>query len=407
MAIPNMKVEVGFNLTTVANSPFFTLDDAIKGVLDNTEYLLGGTTLIDVTDRVKSIDIVRGRNDLFATYPAGEATIEFNNHDRAFDPLYPLSPFFGNIIPRREIVVSSNDIAIFRGWIEDWDFDYQPSGDSNAVAKAYDTFYILGNQVLDGFTPSQELAGDRINYVLDRPEINWPVALRDIESGVYDIAANPVEPETNVLLYLQNVAQSDPGNVFMTRDGKIAFRDARTAPTSETLVSFGPNDIPFTSVGVLYGSELLFNEVVLTREGGGTAIAIDVPSVAQYDRRTLQIDDMQLANDADMIDIAVEYAARYSTPQYRISRLDVAVHNKDSVTQDDIVGLDLGDICKVEFTPNNVGDPIVRYGEVIRVSHQVTVDTYNVELGFQEILYAPLVLDDVVFGRLDVGTLSV
>jgi hypothetical protein len=402
-----MTVEVGFNLTTAPNPPFFTLDDAIKGVLDGTDYRLGGTTLIDVTDRVKSIDISRGRADLFATYPAGEATIEFNNHDRAFDPLYPLSPFFGNIIPRREIIISSNDIPIFRGWIEDWDFDYQPDGDSNAVAKAYDTFYILGNQVLEGFTPSQELAGDRINYVLNRPEINWPVSLRDIDTGVYDIAANPVDAETNVLLYLQNVAQSDPGNVFMTRDGKIAFRDSRQAPTSETLVSFGANDIPFTSIGVMYGSELLFNEVVLTREGGGTAIAIDVPSVAEYDRRTLQITDMQLASDLDMADIAVQYAVRYSTPQYRIARLDVALHNKSSGEQDDVLALDLGDICKVEFTPNNLGDPIVRYGEVIRVSHQVTVDTYNVELGFQEILYAPLVLDDLVFGRLDVGTLSI
>lgn len=407
MAIPTMKVEVGFNLTGSPNPPFFTLDEAIKGVLDGLDYRLGGTTLIDVTDRVKSIDIVRGRNDLFATYPAGEATIEFNNHDRAFDPLYPLSPFFGNIIPRREIIVSSNDIPIFRGWIEDWDFDYQPSGDSNAVAKAYDTFYILGNQVLEGFTPTQELAGDRINNVLNRSEINWPASLRDIDSGVYDISNNPVEPETNVLLYLQNIAQSDPGNVFMTRDGKIAFRDSRNAPTSDTLVSFGPNDISFTSIGVLYGSELLFNEVVLTRDGGGTAIAIDVPSVAEYDRRTLQITDMQLASDDDMTDIAVQYAVRYSTPQYRISRLDVAVHNKDGATQDDVVGLDLGDICKVEFTPNNIGDPIVRYGEVIRVVHQVNVDTYNVELGFQEILYAPLVLDDLVFGRLDVGTLSI
>lgn len=407
MAIPNMRVEVGFNLTSAPNPPFFTLNDATKGVLDNVDYRLGGTLLIDITDRVKNIEISRGRSDYFSTFPAGELSIEFNNHDRAFDPLFSGSPFFGNIVPRREVIVYGNDIPIFRGYIEDWDFDYQPDGDSNAMAKAYDTFYIFANQVLDGFTPPVELAGDRINAILDRPEINWPTTLRDIDPGVYNLSANPVEPETNALIYLQNIAQSDPGNVFITRDGKIAFRDARKAPTSASLISFGPNDIPFTSVGVLYGSELLFNEVVITREGGGTAIALDVASIAEYDRRTLQINDIQLNSDADMVDVAVDYAARYSTPQYRVSRLDVAVHNKSSAVQDDLLGLDIGDICKVEFTPNNIGDPIVRYGEVIRIAHQVTVDTYNLELGFQEILFAPLVLDDVVFGKLDVGTLSI
>ena len=60
----------------------------------------------------------------------------------------------------------------------------------------------------------------------------------------------------------------------------------------------------------------------------------------------------------------------------------------------------------MSFTPNNLGDPIVRYVEVIRIARTVNTEFNTVDLGFQEIRYAPLVLDDAVFGKLDVGTLS-
>jgi hypothetical protein len=68
--------------------------------------------------------------------------------------------------------------------------------------------------------------------------------------------------------------------------------------------------------------------------------------------------------------------------------------------------LEIGDVCKIAFTPNNIGDQIVRYVEVREVNHNIQTEFHTVELGFNETRYAPLILDDVVFGRLDVGTLS-
>lgn len=119
MSLPVQKVELGFDLSFSANPNLFTLDDATKGQLDGS-YGLGGLQFIDVTSRVKTISIQRGRSNLFSTFPAGQASIELNNHDRAFDPLYAESPYAGNIIPRRQIRVTSGGIVQFTGWIDDW-----------------------------------------------------------------------------------------------------------------------------------------------------------------------------------------------------------------------------------------------------------------------------------------------
>ena len=112
MAAPAVTVEVGFDLSGLGG-PFFTLDDSVQGVLDNTEFTLGGTLFYDVSDRVRSINVSRGKSRELDRFTAGQTAIEFNNNDRAFDPEYAASPFFGQIIPRRDVRVKANGSAVF------------------------------------------------------------------------------------------------------------------------------------------------------------------------------------------------------------------------------------------------------------------------------------------------------
>ena len=406
MANPTLKVEVGFDLTDNPVAEFFRLDDPVQGRLDNTIYRLGGTLFYDVSAYVISVNAQRGKSAVLSDFPPGECKVDFTNHTRLFDPLNTASPFYPEIVPRRELRVSANGTAVFHGWIDDWDLAYQPSGDSVATAKATDVLSVIGAQTLDAFTPSVEKAGTRIDSVLSRPEINWNVADRDIDPGTVDMAANPVPAETNALTYLQNIAGSDPGYVFVTADGKFAFRDRRKAPTSATLVELGEGGIPFSTIGVTYGSELLFNRVTASRQFGGTAIASNIPSQNSYGVRDLTLNNTQLANDADLIDFVVGQASLYSQPEYRFDKTTVALEKLSPANQNKILGLEIGDVCKIAFTPNNIGDQIVRYVEVREVNHTIDTQFHTVELGFNETRYAPLVLDDAVFGRLDVGTLS-
>ena len=406
MTIPTLKVEIGFDLTDNPVAPFFRLDDDPQGRLDNTDYRLAGTLFYDVTEYVISVDIQRGKSAILSTFPPGECNVQFTNHNRYFDPLFEASPFYPEIVPKREIRVTSGDELVFQGWVEDWDLDYQPSGDSVAVAKAVDTLSVIANQTLDAFTPSTQKAGARINAVLDRPEISWPSTLRDIDEGAVDMSATPVPVETNALQYLQNVAGSDPGYVFVTADGKFAFRDRRKAPTSADLVELGEGGIPVTNLAVNYGSELLFNRVTVSREGGGTAIASDVGSQESYGIRDLTVDNTQLNNDIDLIDLAVGFASIFSRPEYRFDNVGIALEKLSQTDQAKILNLEIGDICSISFTPNGIAPQIVRYVEVREINHNVDTEFHTVELGFDETRYAPLILDDAVFGRLDVGTLS-
>jgi hypothetical protein len=179
MALPTKTVEIGFDLSG-SGAPFFTLDDPTAGVLDNTEFTLGGTLFYDVTDYVITINTQRGRNRELDKYNAGALDVVFDNTTRVFDPEYTASPFNGQIVPHREIRVKSNGTAVFYGLIDDWNLSYNPSGDNTATALASDGFTLLATQSLSAHTATSQLTGERINAVLDRPEVNWPADSRTI-----------------------------------------------------------------------------------------------------------------------------------------------------------------------------------------------------------------------------------
>lgn len=406
MTMTAPKVEIGFDLTSQPTAPFFRLDDSEQGRLDNTEYRLGGTLFYDVTSRVRNIDFGRGRERTFSTFPAGELNVEFNNHDRAFDPLYPQSPYAGNLIPQVEVRVTVNSEIQFTGFVDDWDLSYQANGDSLASLKATEGISRLNRRTLNAFTPSQQTAGDRINSVLSRSEVAWPDGLRDIDSQSQLMGAYPVEAETSTLEYLQNIALSEPGNLFMSRDGKLTFRNRQTAPTIADLVTFSPTDVPFDNLRIMYGSELLFNRIVINRFTGGTVTASDNASIDTYGVNDLTIEDSQLATDAQLIDVAVGYASLYSEPEYRVEAFDVYLHKLEAATQNTLLALDIGSVVLVQFTPNAIGDPIAQYGEIIGLDHVITPEIHTMTFRLSELRYQPLVLDDAVFGKLDVGTLS-
>lgn len=406
MAIPDIRVEVGFDFSDAPNAPFFKLDDATQGRLDGTEFRLAGELFYDISNRVRTFDFGRGRAQTFSTFPAGEIVIDLNNHDRAFDPLNPLSPFAGNIIPQRDVRIYSNDVLVFVGAIDDWDLSYTNDGDSTATIRASETIAQLNRRFLTAQTPPEETAGERIDRILSDPAVSWGTAARDIDFDSQLMGAYDIEEETSALTYLQNIALSEPGNFFMSREGKITFRNRQTAPTSDGLITFGNGGISFDNVRVVYGSELLFNQVRLTRFTGGTVTANDLDSQDEYGINEFTVDDMQLASDDQLIAIALQYVSQYSQPEYRFEAFDVYVHKFDEDIQTDLLSLDIGKVVQVKFTPNGIGDEIVRFGEIIRIDHIATPETYTMTFGLSDLLYGPIVLDDVEFGKLDVGTLS-
>jgi hypothetical protein len=171
-------------------------------------------------------------------------------------------------------------------------------------------------------------------------------------------------------------------------------------------VQFGGTGIPFQSVDVSYGSDNLYNEVVLDRVGGGTATATDTQSVTDYGLRTLSQSGLLLNTDLALAELALVLAQQYSQPEYRFSSLEVAIHKLDPAEQEDVLGLELGSIAKIVFTPNGIGDAIQRFVQVISINHTVNPQNHFIEFGFQSLDAAYLVLDDAEFGKLDLYSLS-
>jgi len=137
MSKPITKVFIEFD-TQYVPSFAFVLDDFVNGVLDNTTGRLGGFTFVEVTPYLQEIDLERGKTRLLDRFDAGLMNIQFDNSRRIFDPKYTGSPFYGAILPRLNIQVTSNDVIVYTGVILDWNIEYEVGGNSIATAVCSD-----------------------------------------------------------------------------------------------------------------------------------------------------------------------------------------------------------------------------------------------------------------------------
>ena len=402
MAIPAPKIELGLD----GDSPIFpgfTLDNLDSGRLDNTHYFLaGGLIFFDISDRVRAYSFSRGRSQLFANFTAGQFNIELNNHDRAFDPQYLESPFAGNIVPRREIKIYSEGVIQFSGWVDDWNLSYSPNGNSIAEAVGSDGLAVIAGQNLTGATPVIEATGSRIDSILSDPDVQWDSRLRDIDAGLAEVGNQVIEGGTNALNYLQQVARTESGLLFVSKDGKVTFRESLRPFNIPGVIDFNDDGgIGFQNLAVNYGSELLYNDIIVARVDGGTATASDLNSQASYGIKTYQVNDLLASTDEYTVGYALNLAERFSEPDYRFESLEVALHALTPTKVDEVLNLELGSVARIQFTPNGVGDPIAQYGEIIRIDHNVGPETHFVTFSFNKLTQAVFTLNDLIFGKLD------
>lgn len=405
MAKPSQKVEIGFDILSSGLGPYFILDDPLKGVLDNTQYLLAGVLFFDVTNLVKSVAIQRGKNRQLDQYDQGLANVVFNNNDRTFDPEYTLSPYAGQIVPKRQIRISSGDVVQFAGLIDDWNLTYEPNGDSVASAACSDATASFATQTIGTRTNTAQKSGERINAILDLPEINWPTTLRDVDTGQMTLGADTIPDNTDALSYLRLIERSEPGSFFVGKSGNVVFRDRNATPVSGgvTLADDG-SGIPYQSLKVQYGSELLANEIVVESAiSSYQAVALDLTSIDTYGIFNLTRTGLLINSNADVDSLATFYANKYAQPEYRFESVDILLDELSAGQQTDLLVLELGDVVSIKFTPNGIAPAIEKFAEVIRIDHSVDLENHVMSLGFATLDFALFVLDDAQFGKLDAG----
>lgn len=413
MAAPVVKVELGLNLGQ--GDPFsFVLDDSTKGVLDNTDFTLGGDRFFDITDRLIATTVTRGKNQSLDRIDAGLSSITVDNSDRHFDPLFPDGPFFGQLIPRRTVRVTCNALPVFIGQIDDFDISYAPSNQSNVRIDVSDAFSVLTSSGLEEFTPSEQLSGARVNAVLDRPEIDWPADQREIDPGNSTMLGALIEEGTSVLDYLQLVSNSEFGNLFIGKDGKVVFRERNAVPNTPSLVFSDEvvagefTGIQFASVNNVFGSENLFNRIFISNaaEEPLEATATDEDSQTIFGPRSFNQTDLLVATQDQLQFLADFLLARFKEPQYRFEAVTVVMDTLTTENQDAVLELEIGDIVLVRFEPSDIPPAIEQFCRIIGVSHDWDPVSKNITFALERLDFAIFILDNPVLGVLDTDRLA-
>lgn len=395
------KVEIGFDLSGLPDSEFARLDDAFFGILDAPQTILGGAIYQDVTPSVITYNVNRGKSRQLDRYQAGKANVTLDNNDRIFDPLYGESPYRGQLIPKRALRITSNNVIQYEGLIDDWDLTYSPQGNSFAGIVASDAFAQFANQTLAGGTATAQFTGERIATVLSNAGVQWPNTRVNAETGLQFLQADVINDGVGALAYLNTITDSEPGSLFIGKAGDVVFKD-RGAASAGTPIKFADDGtgIPYQELAVVYGAELLFNEVTVERANGGTAIATNQASQDEYGILSLSRTGLPLDNDTSAENLAQYLVSQFAEPEYRFEAITIEIIDLPPATQTSVLDLELGDFVQVKFTPNNIPPAIDRFAEVIRISQTVTETSHKITFGLASTEYNFWKLSDFVFGRL-------
>jgi len=296
--------------------------------------------------------------------------------------------------------VLADGTAQYVGKITDWNLGYDPSGQSIAELQASDAFTFLAQQLVSPGTATEQASGARVGAVLDMESVDWPSADRVIDTGASTLGADFIEG--NALQYLQKVELSEGGLFFIDKEGRVAFKDRLSTPTTDSVTVFSDvagSGIPFAPALVEYGSEQLFNQVTVS-SGFGTATANNLLSQTRYGILERDVDTL-LSSQTQVETYADFLVGRYAEPEYRFARLAVDMDNLTPAQKAQMFELDMGSVIQINFTPNGLGDPISRYGLVIFLGHSVTADEHIMNVGVGSLQTSLFVLDDVEFGKLD------
>ena len=384
------------------------------GLLDSaTSGKLGGNSYADVTADVMDISISRGRSRQLDQFDSGTLSFTLRNNTRSYDPTNTAGTYFGGIQPRRPIRFTANSTYLYNGWIDDWNIDYSVPTESKVTATCVDAFSIFASIVLDEFTfTNGERTDQRIVSLLALPELSGVNITTSLETGESTLADDTVSLGTSSLDYLQRINQSEQGYLFINGNGELRFRKRTTSYsasiplfTDQTPVS--PSQYKYTAVGVQFGTELLYNRVTVTNEGGTVQTAENATSQTDFLVRSLNISDLILETDVQALAIAEFLLGKYQRPEFRYDSVTVSLSGLSTANQNTLFALEPNDVVQITRT-FSTGTPlsVSKYAIIEGISHSITPVEHSITFSLSP-AQGSLRLDNVTFGVLDSNTLGI
>jgi hypothetical protein len=401
----------------------FILDNAVAGVLNNTQYVLNGTTnYAEVLDGCTNVGVKRGRRDQGDQFSAGTMSFTMLDTDGIFNPFDQQSPYYDSttqkpgLAPMRKVRLSRySNINVkeylFTGYIVNYDYNFALGGIDTVTVYCADDFYLLAQTYFAEFNVSEQLSSARLSAVLNKPEVDFPIAQRDIATGTQTLggaAAYTIPDGTNVLEYCSRIQLAEQGRLFMSRNGDITF-DARLGNTlSGSIADFHDDgtNFKYNGVGITFEADQVVNRASVTIAGGNTPqVAEDLTSQGVYFKQTESITESLLHNNAAALSLA-EYLLE-GEPEARYTSVETQFNMLTTAQRDTLATIDIGDTITVEktFTSGAGTTELAQELAIEGIEHNLSISNGHSIALFTSpttIVYE-LILDDAIYGILNAG----
>lgn len=386
---------------------------AVQAEFGSGVFIWGGSaSYVDLTSRCFSFSVQRGRNDYTQPFQAGRCQVSFRNLDGELDPDNTAGTYYGKIAPGRRLRIISNpgsmlyQQTVFVGFITDITLDYDLDGNAIVTMTAADGLSLLAQQeIAEGTSFSQEDTGSRFGTVLSLPEVDYPF-LRSLSTGQSTCAAGT--GEGNVLAYLEQVAQTEQGAIFVDKNGTLTFKNRYELLDAPTHVfSDDGADTNYEAITRLVTALELYNRLQANRPGQTPVVRDSATSKDSFGIRFLNLGEVLFGSDGEVTDMLDFAMVRYASTSPRIAEVTTLLDSKSQIVIGQLMLLELTASVTVEFTPPGVSQIVVPC-TIESIRHDYTVGSgWRVTFGFTpRDTNNYLVLNDATLGQLDANVLA-
>lgn len=326
-------------------------------------------TWTDLSSRLRSFTIRRGRNDELGSIDSGVARVRLDNSDRALEPEYAAGAYYPNVDVLRPVRISAvwaaTTYRLYTGYVERWAPTVRSPKGAYVDLDLVDGFELLKQASLEGISLGGVVSGAAIAGALNAAA--WPAALRAIDTGRSPIAASVGGASDEALGFIQAVADSEIGYAFMSGAGAFTFHDRwhrLVSPANVSRFTFGSNvaggEIPFLTATPSFDKSEIANDWTISDQASNSATFQDSTSIGRYLIRS-RARSVLLSNPSELAYQAQFLTGRYKAPHRTFRELTL---RGDRVTFAALLALELGDRVTVVDRPPGGGGSVTKQGNV-------------------------------------------
>lgn len=391
----------------------FQFGSATNGILGTN--ILGETaTQYATVTNVQSVSIRRGRNRELDNYDAGTCTVQFLDTAGLWNPTNTSS--YGTLIrPFNQVqittVYSGTTYQLFTGYVQSWDYDWQPgTGTSRVTIQATDAFrlFSLANVTTVSGATAGEDTGARVTDILN--QISWPTSYRSIGTGSVTVQADPGTTRS-ALTAIQTLEDTELGAFFVAGNGKATFLSrsqlalaaAESAATRADFRDTAGTYARYQAIDVAYDDSDLANVVTVTRNGGTAQTVQDATSISTFYQRSLNRSGLLMQTDTQALSQANAILNYRKSIRQVVNSIETDL-SVSATTASTVLNAELCEAVYIVRTP--VAGPAITFlAQIQSISHDITPSTWRTTIGTALPLSTAFIFGSTEFGILGTSTL--